>query len=117
MPSRLCPALTLAKPRLGGVRTRPVTGAQKPEARVQALVASAFPMGKLGLRQSVRCFMSRVARQDALAPSWSVGVPPSVLRRLDEGAGTRMGGSMPYSTAAQMAQLSKEGRDGRDVKK
>ena len=49
MPSRLCPALTLAKPRiLGGVRTRPVTGAQKPEARVQALVASAFPMGKLG---------------------------------------------------------------------
>ena len=35
----------------GGVRTRPVTGAQKPEARVQALVASAFLMGKLGLRQ------------------------------------------------------------------
>ena len=35
----------------GGVRTRPVTGAQKPETRVQALVASAFPMGKLGLRQ------------------------------------------------------------------
>ena len=46
VPSRLRPALTLDKPRIGGgVRTQPVTGAQKPEARVQALVALCLPHG------------------------------------------------------------------------
>jgi len=59
--------------RFGGVRTQPVTGAQNPEARVQALVASAFPIGRLGLRQGGAKDLVAAAPNPIQSPPWVAG--------------------------------------------